>query len=229
MRATGCRLPLSANLASKWLQLTSLGQRDREGPLLLIDNLKGSLWKYVFQKIFSRYYNTYFFSKISNLYILRLNWVFSMKGLDIWLLKTNKEAILSEITIDERNLFLFDMFVLFYEILLKIFSWIMNTKTSIEPKNWIYIWTMNNKLKYDSLKNYLGLEPTYFMSHKLEDVRWNYFEALWNLGVWIKIFARYKGNVGNKVWKLSVIMLMNICSILDWHNVSMSWLRGRIN
>ena len=30
---------------------------------------------------------------------------------------------------------------------------------------------MNNKLKCDSLKNYLGLEPTYFMSHKLEDVR----------------------------------------------------------
>ena len=51
-----------------------------------------------------------------------------MKGLDIWLLKTNKEAILSVITIDERNLFLFDMFVLFYEILLKVFSWIMNNE-----------------------------------------------------------------------------------------------------
>ena len=149
MRATGCRLPLSANLASKWLQLTSLGQRDREGPLLLIDNLKGSLWKYVFQKIFSRYYNTYFFSKISNLYILRLNWVFSMRRLDIWLLKTNKEAILSEITIDERNLFLYDMFVPFFnEILLIFFSWLMNTKTSIEPKSkftfeqWIINWNV---------------------------------------------------------------------------------------
>ena len=136
-----------------------------------------------------------------------------MNGLDIWLLKTNKEAILSEISIDERNLFLLDMFVLFYEILLKIFSWIMNTKTktSIEPKNWIYIWTMNNKLKCDSLKNYLGLEPTYFMSHKLEDVRWNYFKALWNLGVWIKIFA-------GQCWKQGVETVGNYVNEYLFHS-----------
>lgn len=56
MRAVACRVPLPAKLAWKWLQLASLGQRVREGPLVLIDNLKGALWK-----IFLIYYVLYVF------------------------------------------------------------------------------------------------------------------------------------------------------------------------
>ena len=81
-----------------------------------------------------------------------------MEGLDNWLLKTNKEPILSKKTIDERNL-LYDISDLF---LRNIRSYYFAMKKNIEYKNiyWtknlnllIYIWTMHNKLKCDSLKN----------------------------------------------------------------------------
>ena len=66
-----------------------------------------------------------------------------MEGLDNWLLKTNKEPILSKKTIDERNL-LYDISDLF---LRNIRSYYFAMKKNNEYKN-IY-WTKNlNLLKF---------------------------------------------------------------------------------
>ena len=99
--------------ALKLLQLASSGQRVREGPLLLIDNLhKGRsleniFWYSIAFDMFSSFHNVY----IVNLYILRLNWVSSMKvySLDQLLMKTKKDPTLSKRRNDERDL-LYDIF-----------------------------------------------------------------------------------------------------------------------
>ena len=99
--------------ASNLLQLASSGQRVREGPLLLIDNLhKGRsleniFWYSIAFDMFSSFHNVY----IVNLYILRLNWVSSMKvySLDQLLMKTKKDPTLSKRRNDERDL-LYDIF-----------------------------------------------------------------------------------------------------------------------